>query len=270
MKTILILFLFIFVGVWFLKGEDKNLKQPFSEKSVVNRLVNKVEAGQMGGDKPVVASLLKSWTPDFDEPSAEVLLTSIASSNYPEEMKEEFRKSSDNLKIKGSFSGGKVTHEFVSDDFLKRRALELGGVEGVRKRLSYSSVDLARVLPDMDIVGADRTGVFTPEKGWGSAFYLLNERNGVRRIELSEIYLGNNDTSVRRFSDNVNDYIAGVPATVERLYDSNQKEIVNVHWSSGGRDFSISTLNMNRAEAMAIAEKISLDARRLNERNGGR
>lgn len=268
MKTILVLFGAIIVGAWFFI--DADVDRPLLENRVAMGGMSKIAASASAELRPKAEDGMALWRPDFDEPSSDVILTSIDSSNYPDEMKRAFREASNNLKIKGSFSGGKVTHEFVSDAFLKRRISELGGLDGVRKKLSYSSVDLASVLPGMDVVGADRTGVFTPEKGWGSAFYLLNERNGTRRIELSEIYLGNNDTNLKKFSDNVNEYIAGVPATVERLYDSNRKEIINVHWASGGRDFSISTLNMSREEAMAIAERISSDAARGAKGQGER
>lgn len=169
-----------------------------------------------------------------------VLYITLAESNLPKNQKEILAKEFDNLNRYGSFSGGKVTHEFAHLD-KKRAALK------EEKPLDFEPTNTDNILPDMDLTGKWYSGAIN--EGKYNSLYRLYESRDDKKFEITEMYLNpNNSSIVEVYKESLNYNINNIPMTLETLKTDNGNDIYNVHFNYKDRYYSLSTENLSRAQ----------------------
>ncbi|WP_312049864.1 hypothetical protein [Acinetobacter courvalinii] len=173
-----------------------------------------------------------------------VLYITLAESNLPKSQKEALAKEFDNLNRYGSFSGGKITHEFSHLD-KKRAALKQ------EKALDFVPTNTDNLLPGMDLTGKWYSGAIN--EGKYNSLYRLYEGQGEQKLEITEMYLNpNNSSIVEVYKESLNYNINNVPMTIETLKTDNNADIYNVHFNYKDRYYSLSTLNLSRNQVETI------------------
>ena len=175
----------------------------------------------------------------------------IDESQIPDDIKLELKERSINLKSYGSFSKGKITHEFINTPYYKNRFQELGGYEKIKEKLSFQPTDLKAILNDYELIGGDYSGTYTENKGFNSVFRSYQNNNS--SIEINEIQLNKNSDKIIFFKENINNYINNSPATIERIDNGN---IYNISWISQDRLYNMSSKGLSEGQASSIAQKI--------------
>lgn len=176
----------------------------------------------------------------------------VEDTNLPADVKSEIKAKAANLKSSGSFSKGKITHEFTNTKYYRDKLKQLGGYEKIKDNLSFEPTDTSKVFNNYDLIGGDYSGTYVENKGFNSVFRSYTNSNS--SIEINEIALDRNSDKLNFFKDNVNNYINDAPATVEKIDNGN---IYNISWVSNNRLFSMSTQGLSEAESMKKAQEIA-------------
>lgn len=195
------------------------------------------------------------WSPKEKEPGFEV--QSVITADMPEMARDELKNDIENLRKTGSFSGGKLTHEFSKAVSARKELAKVGGIDGFVKNLSYKPINYGQALgPGFNLVGVDYAGPLVEGKGFGAGYYLYEA--GVGKVEISEMSLGGDGgANITIVAETVNQYIGGKPATLEVLVGAGGERIFNVHWNANSRSYSMSTMNLEKEAAIQLAERIS-------------
>lgn len=193
--------------------------------------------------------------PAIPEPG--VRYARLSEQPLPDALKERLLASLQRLKETGSLSGGKVTHEFASVDDASRQLREwgLGHLLGA---LAIVPTNMAAALgAGYMLVGADASGKEIPGRG-RAAFYQVWRSGTNQWVELAEDQLDalGGDGSVVNV-DFHNENVSTHPATLESLYDKDGAALHNLQWWVKDRSFFMSTRNVDKAEAIALATRIS-------------
>ncbi len=164
-----------------------------------------------------------------------------------------------NFQETGSASGGRKTHEFARLDYMSMQ-LQQKGIDTLVAKLAITPSDLARTAGrDFILVGADIAGKLIERRGFTAFFQIV--QSDTRMAELSEEQL-EPEAGDKRFVDPVflNYQIAGYPATMEQLRDTDESPLVNLRWQAGDRAFSLTTRNLTLDEATYLASQLSTQA----------
>lgn len=197
-----------------------------------------------------------SWSSYDQETDFE--MRSLRTADMPASEKEDLKKDIENLRKSGSFSGGRITHEFAKADAARQQLARAGGEQKFKEGLSYTPLKFEQLLGSgFRLAGADYAGALVEGRGFGAGYYLYEAANA--KVEISETPLGGEGgaRNVMILAETVNHYITGKPATLETLAGRRGEPIVNIHWNSNARNYSMSTMNMDREAAIQLAERIS-------------
>ncbi|WP_436899145.1 hypothetical protein [Acinetobacter gyllenbergii] len=179
-----------------------------------------------------------------------VIYTKLSESKLNKAQKDDLEKSFDNLNLYGSFSGGKITHEFSHLD-KKRAALKED------KPLDFKPTNTDRLVPNLNLSGKWYSGAINEGK-YNSLYRLYENQDGSTKFEITEMYLNpNNSSIVEVFKESLNHNVNNVPMTVETLKSENGKDIYNVHFNYNDRYYSLSTENMSRSQVENILNQIT-------------
>lgn len=219
------------------KSPSKNIEDG---KQVFQERFNKIESS------PITKKELDNLIP-----TEYINYTYVDDSKIPDDIKLEIKEKSINLNSYGSFSKGKISHEFTNTPYYKNRLQELGGYENLKEKLSFKPTDLNTILNDYELIGGDYSGTYTENKGFNSVFRSYQNNNS--SIEINEIALNKNSDKINFFKENINSYINSSPATIERIDNGN---IYNISWISQDRLYNMSSKGLNEGQVSSIAQKI--------------
>ncbi len=136
---------------------------------------------------------------------------------------------------------------------------KVGGLDEFKKNLSYQPLDFSAVLgSNFKLVGVDYSGILTESKGFSGSYYLYE--SALVKVVVSESEIDKNHSTMTVISETINQYVQGNPATIEFLRGKKDEKIINIHWEVGFRGYSMTTMNLNKEEALQLAEKISVAA----------
>ncbi|WP_394260743.1 hypothetical protein [Moraxella boevrei] len=161
-----------------------------------------------------------------------------------------------NLREYGSYSGGKITHEFRLSDDVKVALWRNGGWEKILKNLNFVPTDMGQILGnDFVLKGGDYAGALHDNK-FNSVFRYYENSKGAR-FEMNEMYLApQNNYSLDVYEESINFYVSGYPATLETLKNAENKTIYNLDLNTNDRVFSITTEDVRYSELLQVAEHI--------------
>lgn len=257
--TVLSVFLIIFFIVWGFHGfatKDSGNYSPPEKKEQPKGANEKVFPNGTRG----ITSLIDSDTVKKRlisvEPTEFISFSSISDSKLPEDIKNELRQKSNNLKTYGSFSKGEITHEFVNTNYYKDRLVELGGIDKINEKLSFQPSNLNSVLSEYNLIGADYSGTYEEGAGYNSIFKSYSNNNS--SIEINELFLKKGSDKLNFFEENINTFVNDSPATFEKV----GSDIYNVSWLSNDRLFAFSTKGLKEGEVMRIAQGIASSAQK--------
>lgn len=207
------------------------------------------------------------WKPDLNRPAG-LSLVSLNIASLPLELRQQYQSDLTNLKTKGSFSGGVQTSEFSLEADLKKEFKQAGYDENrLYKALNFNSVRPHTLISGLQLIGAMPQGTLVENKGYSGVFYIYNVQSdeGIdsKKLEVSESFL-HGDTAIQAYTEFINYYVEGLPATLERLKSAKGEPIVNIHWTTDKRDFSISTFNLPLEQAQAMAARLTQQAQLLD------
>lgn len=185
-----------------------------------------------------------------------VSYASLEQQDLPDEVREKLGTAAKALKETGSLSGGRRTHEFAYVDHFAQQLREKGWANLMRD-LAITPTDLAVALGQgFLLVGADVQGKDIDKLG-RAGFFQVYRANSDRWAELSEEQLdGLTGDGTVISTEMLNDTVGSYPATVEQLMDD-AALLVNVEWVVNERLMSLSTRNMPKEQALALALRVS-------------
>lgn len=187
---------------------------------------------------------------------------SITESGLPQSEINNSKRDFDNLNKYGSYSGGAITHEFTKVDDFKVALQKNGSLQNILTKLSFVPTEIGVLLgSDFELIGADYSG--TLNEGKFNSIFMYYEDNNKKKFEVNELYLiPDNNYSLNVYTESINFYLAGRPATLQNLKSSDNKEIFNIDFNVNRRVFSISAEGFNHSEFLRISKKIANSAQK--------
>ncbi|WP_201538766.1 hypothetical protein [Psychrobacter immobilis] len=184
----------------------------------------------------------------------------VAESGLPPFEIDNLMQDYDNLNRYGSYSGGKITNEFARTNDFKDALKKNGGLENILKKLNFTPTDIGVLLGNgFNLVGADYSGAFN--EGKFNSIFRSYESNSGKRFEINEMYLTpENNYSLNVYTESINFYLAGHPATLQSLKGADNKEIYNIDFAVNKRLFSISSEGFTYSEFLQTSIKIANSA----------
>lgn len=182
---------------------------------------------------------------------------SIDNSGLPLDEINTLKRDFDNLKKLGSYSGGKMTHEFAQTTYFRWALLKNGGLNHILAKLNFMPINIGTLLgEDFKLIGADYSGAFNKGK-FNSIFQSYESRSG-KKVEINEMYL-NPDNNVRLsiYIESINFDLLGHPATFQHLTSADDKDIFDLDFNINKRAFSISSEGLSHDEFLQLAVKIA-------------
>lgn len=156
------------------------------------------------------------------------------------------------LRLYGSLSGGKLTHEF--EGLKHKRKVDI-------KNTDFEPTDLSAYFANTNLTMTGRTyGGAINDGKYNEIFYLYE--NGNQKIEYSEHYLNpKNNTVIEVVKETLNETIKGVPLTFETVTENGKDTekngtYYNAQFGVNGRYFSVSSHNIGKAEMINLVSEI--------------
>lgn len=161
-----------------------------------------------------------------------------------------------NLNSKGSYSGGRITHEFVNTTALKMALVKNGGLAKIIAKLNFVPTDMGKILgEDFKLVGAEYSGALN--KGKFNSIFRSYEGPYGKRLEVNELYLTpDNNYSLEVYKDSINFNLHGHLATLQHLKNAD-KDIYDLDFNVNKRVFSISAEGFSYSEFIDIGVEIA-------------
>lgn len=180
------------------------------------------------------------------------------------ELKKQIKLEIENFNRYGSVSKGEVTIEFAATDDLKNN-LRKKGVSSIKNELAFNPVSLVDSIDsNFVLVGADTMGKFIQGKGWNRLMQSANDPLTGRQVELIENQLESKiGDNVEIFTEFMNTNVGNVKATISTMKNSNGEIVYSIQWADKERTFTLDTLSFKKEEALALAEAILENYRRL-------
>lgn len=205
---------------------------------------------------PITATEAKNLVQTIN-PDNGVEYISIDNSGLPIDEINTLKRDFDNLKRLGSYSGGKVTHEFVQTPYFRWALLKNGGLNPILAKLNFMPIDIGALLgEDFKLIGADYSGAFNKGK-FNSIFRTYKSRSG-KKVEINEMYLNpKNNVKLTVYIESINFNLLNYPATFQRLKSSDNKDVFDLDFNINRRAFSISSEGLSHGEFLQLAIKIA-------------
>ena len=212
---------------------------------------------QLTGALPITTNDAENLVQSSDNVDSNVKYMKVADSGLPEFEINSLKRDFENLNKYGSYSGGKITHEFTKAGDLKVALKKNNGLKNILKKLSFTPTDIKASLGnEFRLVGADYSGALN--KGKFNSIFRYYENNNGKRFEINEIYLTpENNYSLHIYIESLNFYLAGHLATLQNLKSVENKEIYNLDFNVNKRVFSISSEGFNYSEFLQTSMKIA-------------
>ncbi len=175
----------------------------------------------------------------------------------PEDKKEALAQIN-NLRIYGSLSGGKVTHEFEK---IEEKRNNINNIE----KTSFQPTNLDNLVDDnLKITGRLYSGAFNKDTGYDSV-YRLYENNSGKKLEATEMYLNPASNAVMQvIKETLNHTISDVPMTFEVLKSQDGSLIYNAQFNLNDKYWSLSGIGYTQASFEQTISKI-IDANSVKE-----
>lgn len=185
-----------------------------------------------------------------------VMVLSINDPMFPHEDKKEVLIQINNLRIYGSLSGGKLTHEFEN---IEEKRNNVNNIE----KTSFQPTNLDNLVDDgLKITGRLYSGAFNKDTGYDSV-YRLYENNSGKKLEATEMYLNPASNTVMQVTkETLNHTINNVPMTFEILKNQDGSLIYNAQFNLNNKYWSLSAMGYTQASFEQIISKI-IDANSL-------
>lgn len=107
-------------------------------------------------------------------------------------------------------------------------------------------------------------GKFIQGKGWNRLMQSANDPLTGRQVELIENQLESKiGDNVEIFTEFMNTNVGNVKATISTMKNSNGEIVYSIQWADKERTFTLDTLSFKKEEALALAEAILENYRRL-------
>lgn len=205
---------------------------------------------------PITVAEAKKLVQDT-KPNNAAEYISINNSGLPEAETNALKRDFDNLSQFGSFSGGKITHEFSQTAYFRLALLKHGGLNRVLAGLNFTPIDISVLLgDDFKLIGADFSGAF--HEGKFNSIFRSYKGNDGKRFEINEMYLNpDNNVKLSIYIESINFDLLGYPATFQRLKNSDNKDVFDLDFNLNKRAFSISSEGLSYAEFLEVAIKIA-------------
>jgi hypothetical protein len=212
---------------------------------------------QLTGAVPITTTDAENLVQSSDNVDNNIKYMKVAESGLPEFEIDSLKRDFDNLNKYGSYSRGKITHEFTKAGDLKVALKKNNGLKNILKKLSFTPTDIEASLGnDFKLVGADYSGALN--KGKFNSIFRYYENNDGKRFEINEMYLTpENNYSLHIYIESLNFYLAGHLATLQNLKSVENKEIYNLDFNVNKRVFSISSEGLNYSEFLQTSIKIA-------------
>lgn len=206
-------------------------------------------------DKPVKKNILL-LNNELDHENS-VSYISIDDSVLNTDLKLRLKDQAENLKLYGSFSKGKQTHEFKDTSYYKKRLQEIGSYSKIKEKLNFSPTELEKTLGSkFNLIGADYSGTYVENEGFDSVFRTYENTTDNSKIEINEMFINPANTRVDFYKENTNTYVNSNPATLEKI-QTPDGYIYNLSWINNQRSFSLSSHGLTESQIMQFAQKIS-------------
>lgn len=162
-----------------------------------------------------------------------VRIVSVNDSDFDAEERQSILEGINNLKIFGSMSGGKITHEF-SDLNSKRGKIE-------QENTSFKPID--NILgKDFEMTSRVYSGAYSQDSGYSSVYRLYENPSSGAKIEFTEIYLDpKNNTVMEVVKETLNRSVNSVPMTFETIETKESGTVHNAQFNVGEKYYSFST-----------------------------
>lgn len=205
---------------------------------------------------PITAAKAKTLV-QIESPNNGVEYISIDNSGLPIDEINTLKRDFDNLKRLGSYSGGKVTHEFAQTPYFRWALLKNRGLNHILAKLNFTPIDIGALLGDnFKLIGADYSGAFNKGK-FNSIFRTYESRSG-KKVEINEMYLNpENNVRLTIYIESINFNLLGHPATFQQLTSADNKDIFDLDFNINRRAFSISSEGLSHDEFLQLAIKIA-------------
>lgn len=192
--------------------------------------------------------------------SSRVEYVNLADSGLPPDEIEKLTQDFSNLKTYGSYSKGKITHEFANTEQFKVALKRHGSFENVVKHLNFVPTDVSAILgKNFQLIGADYSGAFNKGK-YNSVFRSYQNRLG-QRFEINEMLLNDeNNGKLTVYNEALNFDVIGHPATLQKLKgvkEQGREAIYDLDFNVGNRVFSISAEGLTYQEFITVAHNIA-------------
>ncbi|TFZ04372.1 hypothetical protein [Ramlibacter rhizophilus] len=182
----------------------------------------------------------------------------LALQNLPDGWRDDLAAKLAALHETGSMSRGKLTHEFLSMDYMAEN-LRKHGLGKLHTQLAISPTDLQAVLgPAFQLLGADVQAKQVLDRGFSGFFQVLGNASTDVLVELSErqVDVPGGDGLVIAPEFN-NTQVGASPATIESLSDERGAPVRNLQWATGDRTFHLSTKGLSTAEVLLLAQSVA-------------
>ena len=251
-----------------------SLSTSLNGKPVINRCLSPQQFSDFNRWQSTFNQLTASYTNQSNGSNSQTAVARLANDSRveylnlvdsglpPDELKK-LRQDFSNLKTYGSYSQGKVTHEFTNTAKFKAALQRHGSFENVVKHLNFEPTEITSILGnEFKLVGADYSGAFNAGK-YNSLFRSYDNGLG-KRFEINEMYLNaENDVKMTIYNEAINFDIIGNPATLQKLkgsIEAGSKDIYDLDFNVGNRSFSMSAEGFSYSEFVALAQKIARQA----------
>lgn len=179
-----------------------------------------------------------------------VMFLSIDDPMLSPEEKAEALTQINNLRIYGSLSGGKVTHEFES---IEAKRNNINNVE----KTSFQPTNLDSLVENnLRMTGRLYSGAYSQEDGYDSV-YRLYENNSGKKLEVTEMYLNPASNTVMQVTkETLNHKIDSIPMTFETLKNKDGDLIYNAQFNLNNKYWSLSGMGYDQATFEQTLSKI--------------
>ena len=188
--------------------------------------------------------------------NSQIHYVGIEESGLPSSELAKLKQNFANLNSKGSYSGGRITHEFVNTTAFKMALVKNGGLSNILAKLNFVPTDMGKILGEnFKLVGAEYSGALN--KGKFNSIFRSYEGPHGKRLEVNELYLTpDNNYSLEVYKESINFNLQGHLATLQHLKNAD-KDIYDLDFNVNKRVFSISAEGFSYSEFIDIGVEIA-------------
>lgn len=179
-------------------------------------------------------------------------IVSLSKAPLSTEKKIDLASKIQNLYRYGSFSGGKITHEFSNIEKY-REFLKKYGYEAIEKKISFSPKEIPLNNKSLELTGSYYSGGYTENEGFDSLYRLYEAPNG-EKVEINQMKLDENGMKLLIIEETLNYRVNNTPATLESF---NSDMTYNIRFVHDGYRYTISTKNLDKNYIIDLANSLT-------------